>query len=115
MTPRGGVRVDAIFAKRIRNRDVPRFGDTRRAVRAANRILQGALQKNTLLSTGQKSVFLIYFTTILMIFPGTTISLTIVLPAIAAVILSSALTAARISSFDASAASVTVPFILPLI
>ena len=56
-----------------------------------------------------------YFTTIFIIFPGTTISLIIVLPSIAALIFSSALAIPRIASLSASLGAITVERTLPFI
>ena len=57
--------------------------------------------------------FLFYFTTMLIILPGTTISLTIVLPSIAWAIFSSDLTIARISSLLESLAILSTFLTLP--
>ncbi len=59
--------------------------------------------------------FFNYFTTMLMIFPGTIISLAIVFPSIAAAIFSSALTRARISSLDAAVGIIRTERTLPFI
>ena len=56
-----------------------------------------------------------YFTTILMILLGTTISLTTVLPSMRAKSFSSARTAARAVSLSAFMGRVTLPLTLPLI